>query len=105
MRNILKKIKNIDKFGNLIKITSTFTPLSNIGLTSTSKTLISIKFALTVVPKTAVVRAVLQLLRSQQLEVHLVCQEKNLSIFIVQELRELCQKSFEDNVTNQTESS
>ena len=59
MRNILKKSKKINKSGNPNKITSKFASLSENGLTSTTITLISTKFALTVAPKTAVVGAVL----------------------------------------------
>ena len=75
------------------------------GLTITTIKLISTKLALTVVSKTAVVGAVLQLLQSQLLEIQLDFQVQNLSIFLVQDLREMYQKSFEDNVTDQTESS
>ena len=57
-----------------------------------------------VVRITAVVGAVVQLIQSQELEFQLIFQEKNLSIFTVHVLRELYQKSFEDNVIDQTES-
>ena len=57
-----------------------------------------------VVRTTAVVGAVVHLLQSQELEFQLFFQEKNLSIFTVYVLRELYQKSFEDNVIDQTES-
>ena len=57
-----------------------------------------------VVRITAVVGAVVHLIQSQELEFHLIFQEKNLSIFTVHVLRELYQKSFEDNVVAQTES-
>ena len=57
-----------------------------------------------VVRITAVVGAVVHLIQSQELEFQLNFQEKNLSIFTVHVLRELYQKSFEDNVIDQTES-
>ena len=47
---------------------------------------------------------VVQLIQSQELEFQLIFQEKNLSIFTVHVLRELYQKSFEDDVVAQTES-
>ena len=94
----------ISKIGNPNKITSTFASHSKDGFTSTTITLISTKVALTVVPKTAVVGTVFKLLQSQFLEFHLDFQKQNLSIFTVQELQEVYQKSFEDNVTDQTES-
>ena len=81
-----EKIKKINKLGNPIKITSTIASLSKYSLTSTTITLISTKLALTVVPKTAVVGAVLPLLHSQMLDFQLDFQEKNLPHFIVQEL-------------------
>ena len=81
-----EKIKKINKLGNAIKITSTIASLSKNSLTSTTISLISTKLALTVVPKTAVVGAVLPLLHSQMLDFQLDFQEKNLSHFIVQEL-------------------
>ena len=71
VRNTLKKSKMISKIGNPNKITSTFASHSKDGFTSTTITLISTKVALTVVPKTAVVGAVLQLLQSQLLEFQL----------------------------------
>ena len=104
VRNTLKKSKMISKIGNPNKITSTFASHSKVGLTSTTITLISTKLALTVVPKTAVVGTVFKLLQSQLLEIQLASQKQNLSIFTVQELQEVYQKSFEDNVTDQTES-
>ena len=75
------------------------------GLTITTITLISTKLALTVVPKTAVVGAVFKILQSQLPKFQLAVEEENLSFFTVQELREMYQNSFEDNVTDQTESS
>ena len=57
-----------------------------------------------VVRITAVVGAVVHLIQSQELEFQLIFQEKSLSIFTVHVLRELYQKSFEDNVVAQTES-
>ena len=95
----------INKLGNPNKITSTFASHSKVGLTSTTITLISTKLALTVVPKTAVVGTVFKLLQSQLLEIQLASQKQNLSIFTVQKLKEMYQKSFEDNGTDQTESS
>ena len=53
---------------------------------------------------TAVVGAVVHLIQSQELEFQLIFQEENLSIFTVHVLRELYQKSFEDNVVAHTES-
>ena len=100
-----EKIQKKNKLGNPNKITRTFASPSKYGLTSTTITLISTKLALTVVPKTAVVGAVLQLLQSQLLELQLVFQEQNLSIFTVQQLRERYQKSSEGKVIDQTESS
>ena len=66
-----EKIKKFNKIGNPNKISSTNAFLSKYGLTSTQITLISIKLAHTVAPKTAVVGAVLQLLQSQLLEFQL----------------------------------
>ena len=100
-----ENIKMINKLGNPNKITSTFASLSKNGLTSTTLTLISTKIALTVVPKTAFVGNVFKILQSQLLEFQLASQKQNLSIFTVQELQEVYQKSFEDNGTDQTESS
>ena len=57
-----------------------------------------------VVRITVVVGAVVHLIQSQELEFQLIFQEKNLSIFTSHVLRELYQKSFEDNVVAQTES-
>ena len=100
----MKKFKKINKLGNPNKIASTIGSLSKHVLTGTTKILTSTKLALFVVPKTAVVGTVFILLQSQLLEFHLAFQKQNLSIFTVQELQEVYQKSFEDNVTDQTES-
>ena len=73
-----EKIKKINKLGNPIKITSTIASLSKYSLPSTTITLISTKLAFTVVPKTAVVGAVLPLIPSQMLDFQLAFQEQNL---------------------------
>ena len=100
-----EKVQKKNKLGNPNKITRTFASLSNYGLTSTTITMVSTKLELTVVPKTAVVGTVFKLLQSELLEFQLASQKQYLSIFTVQELQEMYQKSFEDNGTDQTESS
>ena len=100
----MKKFKKINKLGNPNKIASTIGSLSKHVLTGTTKILTSTKLALFVVPKTAVVCAVFKILQSQLLEFQLAFQKQSLSFFTDQELRGMYQKRFEDNVTDQTES-